>query len=253
MENERMDNVQNHEPVDAEPSKSKPFWKNTRGIALFVAFVLLFSAIGGYTLAYLSLNAKNDVKNQLALATVEFSVSCGEEDKAGEKWVSNFVVKNEGRAYAYFRVAVIANWRNKDGSIHASTVPKRGMSVKDNTAGDYILAYNSNLDTYTVDEDTGKVTVSYDGYNSTDWFVVVENEISYYYYKYPVPADDKTSELFTLCRMIHKDPHYCVVDFAVQAIQAAGGYKEDNVFKHAVELAWDHVKVDKDGYLTRNS
>jgi hypothetical protein len=72
MDQERLnDAMQKEEP--AECRKAKPFWKNYRGIALLVAFVLLFTAIGGYTVAYLQMKAKKDVRNDFRLAEVAVS------------------------------------------------------------------------------------------------------------------------------------------------------------------------------------
>ena len=263
MENERMESMQNLEPVDVEPTKRKPFWKNTRGIALFVAFVLIFSCIGGYTLAYLSLKANSDVENQLKLATVSCSIVIDEREESSENTkIIGFKVKNEGNAYTYVRVAMVANWKNLEGDVLGSAVPVRGDGLE--FPGDYYFEYSTNIDTYRVTDEGNIELVGKATADNTDWFMLEENGVVYYYYRKPVASNDGdksyrdiTSPLFDLSEMFHKNTpvagYFCTVDFALQGIQAAGGYKVNDVFKPAVELAWDHVKVDGDGYLTPNS
>lgn len=219
MDQERLnDAMQKEEP--AECRKAKPFWKNYRGIALLVAFVLLFTAIGGYTVAYLQMAKENAVKNDFRLAGLDVVRS---NDTAAISFTNN------GDVAVYIRVAVIGNWAkggDKITDIYAASRPTRGT--------DYYLQYTKNKGT--ASEAVYKDAVgSYIGYNADAWFKVEENGVTYYYHKAPVkpktfPTENVTSALcekYVVSNTNAPEGYSCAVEFAVQAIQAVGAYKND--------------------------
>ena len=249
MENERMDNVQTVDPVAVaeEAPKRKSVWKNPRGTALFVAFVLLFSAIGGYTLAYLALK-DGAVKDEFYRAAVDVSLSYASNNKNDankSRSLSDVHVKNDGNTAAYIRVAVVANWTvpieettsKKTYDIYASYLPQRGT--------DYIFQYGNETDSAN----------NFVGFNSTDWFVIEENGAFFYYYKKPVMPGAVTNNLCNTCTMYSTDApggYSCSVEFSVQAIQAVGGFENsDGTVTPAVIMAWgSDVQVDSSGNLS---
>ena len=214
MDQERLnDAMQKEEP--AECRKAKPFWKNYRGITLLVAFVLLFTAIGGYTVAYLQMKKENAVKNDFRLAGLDVVRS---NDTAAISFTNN------GDVAVYIRVAVIGNWAkggDKITDIYAASRPTRGT--------DYYLQYTKNKGT--ASEAVYKDAVgSYIGYNFDYWFMVMENGVTYYYHKAPVMPADVTEDLcssYFASNTNAPEGYSCSLEFAVQAIQAVGAYKND--------------------------
>ncbi len=237
MDNERMDNLQDvTQTVDTSDGLSagpmpRRFWKNPRGIALFVAFVLLFSAIGGYTVAYLQMKAEKDVRNDFRLAQVDVVSNITQTISGMTRTLNNLNFTNkqdvdgDGAADSvsvYIRVAVLGNWvlGTNAKTIYGASHPERGT--------DYYLQYNGVNDS----------TTAYNGYNTSGWFMVQENGVTYYYHKAAVKPDAKTSDLATSCVINSTNApsgYSCSVEFAVQAIQAVGKTKDG---KDPVTEAW---------------
>lgn len=237
MDKENLQDVtQPVETSDGLHTSPKPrrFWKNPRGVALFVAFVLLFSAIGGYTVAYLQKEAAKKAKNDFRLAQVDVESNIAVSDTSGTtRTLSNLTFTNkkdvdsDGTADSvsvYIRVAVIGNWTlSVDNSqIYAGDQPERGT--------DYYLQFNGNKDAISRDAN-GNLVYNDTGYNkgtstsNKSWFAVFENGVTYYYYREPVAPGGTTAPLSDIC-MIDSDGapsgYSCSVEFAVQAIQAVG-------------------------------
>ena len=230
MNTEPMTNPVEQTAVDTaqECPKRKSVWKNPRGIALFVAFVLLFSAIGGYTLAYLQKAKENAAKNDFRLANVDIVRA----DTDAVKFINNSEVS------VYIRVAVIGNWvksktvngKQVISEIYGGSKPVRGTN--------YYLCYNNINDT----------TTAYNGFNADQWFKVEENGVTYYYHKAPIAPKTATNQNSSknvskvLCDLYvansvnpPADGYTCAVEFAVQAIQAVGKTQDG---KDPVTEAW---------------
>lgn len=212
-----MENVIATDAVQ-ECSKRKPFWKNPRGIALFVAFVLIFSCIGGYTVAYLQMKAEKDVRNDFRLAEVAVSECYTEREDGATDGKNDVYFKNVGTVSAYIRVAVIANWVNKENSkeIYGGKQPTRGTD-------------------YRIDDTTGSA--------DSAWFKIEQNGVIYYYHKSPVSPNGKTEILFDIYELTGAQPpttdYKFDANFAVQAVQAVGeGPDEDGNDTKVVILAW---------------
>lgn len=225
-----MDNMI-HEQAVQDCIKRKPFWKNPRGIALFVAFVLIFSCIGGYTVAYLQMKAAQDVKNDFRLAQVDVSSNIASVSSGTTNTLSNLTftnnkdLNNDGigdSVSVYIRVAVIGNWVKTGASntIYGAERPVRGR--------DYYFSTGSTKDS----ESTPN------GYNSSSWFIEEENGVSYYYHKAPVKPGEATAKLADSCVISYANApagYSCSVEFAVQAIQAVGKTADG---KDPVTEAW---------------
>ena len=173
-----MDNehVMQSADVQQEEPKAKRFWKNPRSIALFVAFVLLFSAIGGYTLAYLQMKANQDVKNYFLRANVEVSELYSNRSNSTSIGKDDVYFRNDGTVAAYIRVAVIANWVDENDStvIYAESRPESGVHYS--------------IDDTTSDADSG-------------WFKLEKNGVTYYYYKPWVGPNKTTKILFDIYKI----------------------------------------------------
>ena len=100
--------------------KGKRVMKTKKPVALVAILVLLCCAVAG-TVAYL-VTSTGPVTNTFTPASVTTEVV--EEFNGTTK--SNVRIKNTGNIDAYIRVAVVANWIDKDGNVYGGATPVAG-------------------------------------------------------------------------------------------------------------------------------
>lgn len=173
--------------------------KRTRNILAAAAIVLVLCVTIVGTTAYL--NGKFGLNNTFALGTVVPEVVESFDGKVKK----DVAIQNSGNTPIYVRCRVTIYNEQDDGSI-SNQIPARGM--------DYTMTYPASL--------------------QTDWFLID----GIYYYKAPLPAGAKTSNLIDHCELKHTG---IVVDISAQSIQATPA--------DAVQDAWKVVEVDGNGNL----
>ena len=104
--------------------KGKRVMKTKKPVALVAILVLLCCAVAG-TVAYL-VTSTGPVTNTFTPASVTTEVV--EEFNGTTK--SNVRIKNTGNIDAYIRVAVVANWIDKDGNVYGGATPTEGVNYE---------------------------------------------------------------------------------------------------------------------------
>ena len=103
----------------------KRVMKTKQPVALVALLLLLCCTVAG-TLAYL-VDKTPEVKNTFEPAKVTTSVL---EDPFDGVTKKNVRIKNTGNIPAYIRVAVVANWIDKDGNVYGGETPTEGTNYK---------------------------------------------------------------------------------------------------------------------------
>lgn len=102
----------------------KRVMKTKKPVALVALLVLLCCTVAG-TLAYL-VDKTPEVKNTFEPAKVTTKV----EEKFDGITKSEVKIKNTGNINAYIRVAVVANWIDKDGNVYGGAMPTEGTNYE---------------------------------------------------------------------------------------------------------------------------
>ena len=142
--------------------KGKRVMKTKKPVALVAILVLLCCAVAG-TVAYL-VTSTGPVPNTFTPASVTTEVV--EEFNGTTK--SNVRIKNTGNIDAYIRVAVVANWIDKDGNVYGGATPVAGKD-------------------YTLTPKTGE---------NENWF---QGSDGYYYCKTAIESGSETPVLIESC------------------------------------------------------
>ena len=185
--------------------KGKRVMKTKKPVALVAILVLLCCAVAG-TVAYL-VTSTGPVTNTFTPASVTTEVV--EEFNGTTK--SNVRIKNTGNIDAYIRVAVVANWIDKDGNVYGGATPVAGK--------DYTLTPKTN----------------------SGWF---QGSDGYYYYTNPVAPEAVTTAMF---EPITQQQDCADTNYKLQVTILADGIQ--SVPADAVRQAWG-VTVDSSGQLT---
>lgn len=188
--------------------KGKRVMKTKKPVALVAILVLLCCAVAG-TVAYL-VTSTGPVTNTFTPASVTTEVV--EEFNGTTK--SNVRIKNTGNIDAYIRVAVVANWIDKDGNVYGGATPVAGKD-------------------YTLTPKTGE---------NENWF---QGSDGYYYCKTAIESGSETPVLIESCA---KTTGAEVPEgYDLQVTILADGIQ--SVPADAVQQAWPAVQVSG-GQLT---
>ena len=103
----------------------KRVMKTKQPVALVALLLLLCCTVAG-TVAYL-VDKTPEVKNTFEPAKVTTSVL---EDPFDGVTKKNVRIKNTGNIPAYIRVAVVANWIDKDGNVYGGATPTEGTNYE---------------------------------------------------------------------------------------------------------------------------
>ena len=186
----------------------KRVMKTKKPVALVAILVLLCCAVAG-TVAYL-VTSTGPVTNTFTPASVTTEVV--EEFNGTTK--SNVRIKNTGNIDAYIRVAVVANWIDKDGNVYGGATPVAGKD-------------------YTLTPKTGE---------NENWF---QGSDGYYYCKTAIESGSETPVLIESCA---KTTGAEVPEgYDLQVTILADGIQ--SVPADAVQQAWPAVQVSG-GQLT---
>lgn len=188
--------------------KGKRVMKTKKPVALVAILVILCCAVAG-TVAYL-VTSTGPVTNTFTPASVTTEVV--EEFNGTTK--SNVRIKNTGNIDAYIRVAVVANWIDKDGNVYGGATPVAGKD-------------------YTLTPKTGE---------NENWF---QGSDGYYYCKTAIESGSETPVLIESCA---KTTGAEVPEgYDLQVTILADGIQ--SVPADAVQQAWPAVQVSG-GQLT---
>ena len=176
--------------------QGKRMKKSKKTMTLLASLVLVLGIVVAGTVAFLVTNT-NPVVNTFTPSRVPNKVV--ETFDGNVK--SDVKIKNEGDISAYIRVAVIANWVNKDGEIY----------------GEQPATYSAQLA-----DDSG-------------WVLHTDG---YYYYTQPVDKGDTTEVLFEKIEQTGTAPsgYSLSIEILSQTIQAEG--KDSATGKTPVMIAW---------------
>ena len=179
-----------------------------RSLVLVVSVLVLVLAAAGGTLAWL-------VSNDSASNTfTPGNVSCVVEETFENGVKSGVTIKNTGNIDAYIRVAVVANWIDKDGNVYGGATPVAGKD-------------------YTLTPKTGE---------NENWF---QGSDGYYYCKTAIESGSETPVLIESCA---KTTGAEVPEgYDLQVTILADGIQ--SVPADAVQQAWPAVQVSG-GQLT---
>ena len=188
--------------------KGKRVMKTKKPVALVAILVLLCCAVAG-TVAYL-VTSTGPVTNTFTPASVTTEVV----EVFNGTTKSNVRIKNTGNIDAYIRVAVVANWIDKDGNVYGGATPVAGKD-------------------YTLTPKTGE---------NENWF---QGSDGYYYCKTAIESGSETPVLIESCA---KTTGAEVPEgYDLQVTILADGIQ--SVPADAVQQAWPAVQVSG-GQLT---
>lgn len=153
---------------------------NKKSLVLLVCVALLLTCAVGSTVAYLAAGTE-PLTNTFTPGKVTTEI----DEKFEGKTKSSIVINNTGTVPVYVRVAIVANWAQKDADDNEVIV---GPATADDIA-------------FTLD---------------TDWTKIGD----YYYYTKPVAAGGKTSDLLGTSITSEKESPYLVITVLHQSIQA---------------------------------
>lgn len=153
---------------------------NMKSLVLLVCVALLLTCAVGSTVAYLA-----ESTDPLTNTFIPGKVTTTIVEKFGGNTKSSIVIENTGNVPAYVRVAIVANWAQKDADGNE-------VIVRPATANEISFTLG------------------------TDWLKIGD----YYYYTKPVPAGQKTSNLLGTSIESKDESPYLVITVLQQSIQA---------------------------------
>ena len=178
--------------------QGKRMKKSKKTMTLLASLVLVLGIVVAGTVAFLVTNT-NPVVNTFTPSRVPNKVV----ETFDGTTKSNVAIQNTGDISAYIRVAVIANWVNKDGEIYGEQP----------SADDYSVELKAN----------------------SGWVLHTDG---YYYYTQPVDKGDTTEVLFEEIKQTGTAPsgYSLSIEILSQTIQAEG--KDSATGKTPVMIAW---------------
>ena len=187
--------------------------------AVLVSVVLIFTAVIGSTVAFLTANG-GSVTNVFGPSHVTSQVVENDGAEFNGVTKSNVEVMNTGDTDAYVRAAVVFTWQTEDGQHVLPEKPTAGT--------DYTIDWN---------------TVEADG-SSKQWFTGSDG---YYYYPAAIGSGQTTEQALITritdaqTKTVNGITYYLCVEILSSAIQAEPAT--------AVESAWTAVNVNSSGQL----